>query len=244
MHGLRAMHDVQHHYFVTDRPDRKQVELYIEASYRDKNLSFALKRIGQQGDTHMYRLKIAEYAYPTQKLAFRQPGWADSMHVVYQNTPVLAAEDGYIVLNQPLSAGDSIDINITYRKVILNSQREPTLLSDLDQQSTKGTLQYGPYLMGVDGYSDPTFTAEPASNVIFIGSLRSVSGDSVWTSPTVAMAAQYQHGGYPSQLSTYLVPVAGQTFRRHGPFSMEMDFTRGAPQQDRHEMLNPWQPTN
>ncbi len=140
-------------------------------------------------------------------------------------------------------AGDTINISLEYQPTIITGEGKKIVLQDLDQRSVTGILQYGPYLMGVDGHVDPIFGAEPSSNVVFAGSLEPVAADleSVVRSD-VAMTAQYQHGGYPSQLSTWLVPIAQQTFSRHGPLKMRMAFTKGVPKQSNQEMLNPWQP--
>ena len=244
MHGLRAMYDLKNNYLVTTTPNRKQIELYVETSYKDDDLAFTLSQGEKDGDRHRYLLHITERKNPSLQLSFRKPPWAVAMKVSPGGSSVSASsEDTYVTLAQPVKNGDNITIELVYQKTIRTDQNETVALEDVDKRPVSGILQYGPYLMGVDGHVDPTFGAEPSSNVVFAGSLEPVMADleSVIQSD-VAITAQYQHGGYPSQLSTWLVPIAQQTFSRHGPLKMRMDFTKGVPKQNAQEMLNPWEP--
>ena len=243
MHGLRAMHEVKNKRLVTTTPDRKQVELYLETTYEDDDLAFTIAQEGKENDHYSYTLTVSKVNNPPVQLALRKPAWATTMRVSQGNTAVAASpNDAYVALVQPVRNGDTIHVALTYRKMLLTDEKQITP-ETLGKQPVSGILQYGPYLMGVDGHVDPTFGAEPSSNVVFAGSLEPVTADleSVIRSD-VAIAAQYQHGGYPSQLSTWLVPIAQQTFSRHGPLKMRMDFTKGVPRQNDQEMLNPWQP--
>ena len=244
MHGLRAMHDVQTHYLVATTANRKQVNLYLETSYEDDDIAFTLSQNKKEGDRYHYTLDIIKLKNPQLQLSFRKPKWASAMDVFWKGaTKASASENAYATLEQPLKSGDKIELELEYRKAILTNRHTEIALEKLEERSIKGILRYGPYLMGVDGHVDPIFGAEPSSNVVFAGSLESVVAnlESV-VRANVAMTAQYQHGGYPSQLSTWLVPIAQQTFSRHGPLKMQMDFTRGTPKQSNQEMLNPWQP--
>ena len=244
MHGLRAMHDVKNHDLVTTTPDRTQIELYLETNYQDDNLAFTLSQGEKQDDTYQYVVNVTGAGDSSVLLSFRKPAWAATMQVTQGDSSVRASsEDTYVALAQPVKRGDTVTIALEYQKTILTDQSQEVVLENLDKRPVNGIFQYGPYLMGVDGHVDPTFTAEPSSNVVFAGSLEPVATDleSVIQSD-VAVTAQYQHGGYPSQLSTWLVPIAQQTFSRHGPLKMRMDFTKGVPQQNNQEMLNPWQP--
>ncbi|MGB3849470.1 MAG: beta-L-arabinofuranosidase domain-containing protein [Tunicatimonas sp.] len=243
MHGLRAMHDVKHNYLVTTTPAGKRVEMYLETTYQDDGLAFTIDQDGKSNDRYSYTLTIDKVNSSTQ-LALRRPAWATAMRVSQGDSSVAASsDDAYLTLAQPVESGDTIKIELSYRKIILTDQGQQVSPEELSKQPVSGVLQYGPYLMGADGYVDPTFLAEPSSNVVFAGSLEPVAADleSVVQSD-VAITAQYQHGGYPSQLSTWLLPIAQQTFTRHGPLKMRMDFTTGVPRQNDQEMLNPWQP--
>ncbi len=244
MHGLRAMHDLKDNFMVTTTPDRKQLELYLETTYEDNDLAFTVSQDGKEGDAYSYQLAVKEVNNAPLQLSLRKPGWAAAMRVAHGDASVAASpEDPYVALNAPVKSGDTIRITLTYRKILRTGQEQAIALEAVDKQPVGGILQYGPYLMGVDGHVDPTFGAEPSSNVVFAGSLEPVAADleSVVQSD-VAITAQYQHGGYPSQLSTWLMPIAQQTFTRHGPLKMRMEFTKGIPQQNNQEMLNPWQP--
>ena len=244
MHGLRAMHDVKNNYLVTTTPDRKQVELYPETTYEDDDLAFTIAQDGKENDRYSYTLTINRASNPPTQLVLRKPAWAADMRVTHEGSSLEASpDDDYLALEQPVKKGDEISITLTYQRTLRTDRNQEVALEKLGKQPMSGILQYGPYLMGVDGHVDPTFGAEPSSNVVFAGSLKPVAADleSVVQSD-VAVAAQYQHGGYPSQLSTWLVPIAQQTFTRHGPLKMRMDFTTGIPQPNNQEMLNPWQP--
>lgn len=244
MHGLRAMHDLKDNFMVTTTPNRKQLELYVETTYEDDDIALTVSQDGKENDAYSYALTIAELDDPQLQLALRKPAWATAMSVSHGGSSINASpSDAYVTLAKPLKNGDKITVVLTYQKVLRTDQEQEVALEKLGKQPVSGILQYGPYLMGVDGHVDPTFGAEPSSNVVFAGSLEPVAADleSVVQSD-VAITAQYQHGGYPSQLSTWLVPIAQQTFSRHGPLKMRMDFTTGVPQQNDQEMLNPWQP--
>ncbi len=244
MHGLRAMHDLKDNFMVTTTPNRKQLELYLETTYEDDDLAFTVSQDGKEGDQYSYTLIITELNNPQTQLSLRKPTWATAMRVSSGNSSVDASvSDACVTLAEPLKNGDKITITLTYQKVLRPDQQQKIALEELNKQPVSGILQYGPYLMGVDGQVDPTFGAEPSSNVVFAGSLEPVAADleSVVQS-NVAITAQYQHGGYPSQLSTWLMPIAQQTFTRHGPLKMRMEFTKGIPRQNDQEMLNPWQP--
>ncbi len=244
MHGLRAMHDLKDNFMVTTTPDRKQLELYLETTYEDDEVAFTVSQDGKEDDAYLYTLTISKLNNPPLQLALRKPAWATAMNVSQGNSSVAASPgDAYVTLAEPLKNGDKITVTLTYQKVLRPDQKQEIALETLGKQPVSGILQYGPYLMGVDGHVDPTFEAEPSSNVVFAGSLEPVAADLEGVVQSdVAITAQYQHGGYPSQLSTWLVPIAQQTFTRHGPLKMRMDFTKGVPQQNDQEMLNPWQP--
>lgn len=244
MHGLRAMHEVRENYLITTFSDRKQVNLYLETAYEDDGIAFNLSQDEKEGDQYHYQLEITKVKNPQQQLSFRKPAWAVAMKVSQRGSSVNASmKDTYVTLPEPVKQSDTINISLEYQPTIITDEGKKIALQDLNEHSVVGILQYGPYLMGVDGHVDPIFGAEPSSNVVFAGSLEPVAADleSVVRSD-VAMTAQYQHGGYPSQLSTWLLPIAQQTFTRHGPLKMRMAFTKGVPKQNNQEMLNPWQP--
>ncbi len=244
MHGLRAMHDVKNNSLIITTPDRKQVELYLETTYEDDDLAFTISQDGKENDRYSYTLTITGVGNPPTQLALRKPAWAADMRVTHGGSSLEASpDDDYVALAQPVKKGDKIIVALTYQRMLRTDRNQEVALDKLGKQPVSGILQYGPYLMGVDGHVDPTFGAEPSNNVVFAGSLDPVAADleSVVRS-NVAIAAQYQHGGYPSQLSTWLVPIAQQTFTRHGPLKMRTDFTKGVPQPNNQEMLNPWQP--
>ena len=246
MHGLRAMHQVKEHHMVVTSADDKQLNLYLETTYEDDDLAFTVSQQGKEGNQYDYQVVIADIKNPQQSLSFRKPAWAAAMSVSQGNATVEASsEDTYVTLTEPMKRGDTITVAFTYRQMILTEEGKKIALEEVGKRSVQGILQYGPYLMGVDGHVDPTFEAEPSSNVVFAGSLEPVAADleSVVRS-NVAMTAQYQHGGYPSQLSTWLMPIAQQTFTRHGSLKMRMSFTKGVPKQNNQEMLNPWKPYN
>lgn len=243
MHGLRAMHDLKDNFMVTTTPDRKQLELYLETTYEDDDIALTVSQDGKENDAYSYTLTITKLNDSQLQLVLRKPAWAAAMSVSHGGSSItVSPSDAYVTLAKPPKSGDTISVCLTYQKLLLTDQKQVSLEA-LGKQPVSGILQYGPYLMGVDGHVDPTFGAEPSSNVVFTGSLEPVAADleSVVQS-NVAIAAQYQHGGYPSQLSTWLVPIAQQTFSRHGPLKMRMEFTTGVPQQNNQEMLNPWQP--
>ena len=244
MHGLRAMHDLKNNFMVTTAPNRKQLELYLETTYEDDDLAFRVSQDGKDGDQYSYTLTIIELNNPSTRLSLRKPAWATAMNVSYGDSSIDASpNDAYVALAEPLKNGDKITVALIYQTVLRPDPQQEVALESLEKRPVSGILQYGPYLMGVDGHVDPTFGAEPSSNVVFAGSLEPVAADleSVVQSD-VAITAQYQHGGYPSQLSTWLVPIAQQTFTRHGPLKMRMEFTKSIPRQNDQEMLNPWQP--
>ena len=244
MHGLRAMHDVKNNSLITTTPDRKQVELYLETTYEDDDLAFTISQDGKENDRYSYTITITGVGNSPVPLALRKPAWAADMRVIHEGASLKASpNDGYVALTQPVKNGDKISVALTYQRTLRTDRNQKVALEKLGKQPMSGILQYGPHLMGVDGHVDPTFGAEPSSNVVFAGSLEPIAADleSVVQSD-VAVAVQYQHGGYPPQLSTWLVPIAQQTFTRHGPLKMRMDFTTGVPQPNNQEMLNPWQP--
>ena len=244
MHGLRAMHEVKNNHLVINIGERKQINLYLETTYEDDDIAFTLSQSEKEGNQYHYQIEVTELKNLQKQLSFRKPVWAAAMNVSQGSKSVRASpKDTYVTLLEPVKRGDKIKVSLEYQPTIITDEGKKIALQDLNERSVSGILQYGPYLMGVDGHVDPIFGAEPSSNVVFAGSLEPVAADleSVVRSD-VAMIAQYQHGGYPSQLSTWLIPIAQQTFSRHGPLKMRMSFTKGVPKQSNQEMLNPWQP--
>ncbi len=243
MHGLRAMYEVQANDMVGQISENKKLNLYLETSYEDDAIAFQMSKAQKQGDTHYYLLEVLDVKDTATRLAFRQPPWAAAIKLSVNGKEITRApEGGYVTLAQPLKKGDKISIALPFRRMLMTDRNKAITLDKIDKQTVTGILQYGPYLMGVDDRIDPTFNAEPNNNVVYATSLQPAGANMEGVVRSdVAISAQYQHGGFPSQLLTWLIPIAEQTYSRHGYLKMKMDFTT-TPSQNEQDMLNPWQP--
>jgi hypothetical protein len=76
-------------------------------------------------------------------------------------------------------------------------------------------------LLGADDKEDPTFTAEPNENLVYInpaGQAVSVNG---------VYPIRYKHAGFPSNMESSLRPVSALTFDKHGYLMTKLVFAAG-----------------
>jgi DUF1680 family protein len=218
MHGLRAMYEIKNRYATEEFEGGTKLNLYIESSYSNKNISFSVDRKGLQTGSETFQIRIKTSQNGGGGIFLRIPEYATTADInINRQARPLTVSNGYVKI-ESVNAGDLIQVSFKYSVKIIDENRNiisPEQLSNGKQ--VKGFLHYGPYLMGVDNKTDEVFTSEPNDNIIYL--------DHAMLTGTGYYSVRYRHGGFPSDLSTILKPVSELTFNGHGYVMVRMFFS-------------------
>jgi len=216
MHGLRAMYEIKNRYATEEFEGGTKLNLYIESSYSNKNISFSVDRKGLQIGSETFQIRIKSSQIGGGGIFLRIPEYATIADIsINGQARPLTVSNGYAKI-ESVNTGDLIQVSFKYLVKIIEENKNiisPEQLSN--GKPVKGFLHYGPYLMGVDNKTDEVFTSEPNDNIIYLDhAMLTGAGYSV----------RYRHGGFPSDLSTILKPVSELTFNGHGYVMVRMFF--------------------
>ena len=253
MHGLRALYAVQHQYMVQNQSDVRKLNLFLETDYHDNDLAFTIRKKPSKNQTHFYSIAILENKDKKTPLALRIPSWSQDMAVTINGQIAKGSLEGdYFWLKDKISTGDTITVGFDFALRIFKPSGESTTLENVHKSQISGALCYGPYLMGIDGNIDPTFTAEPQNNLIDATSIKPVSAEIAQSKvinnvpfKNEYLQAMYQHGGFPSNLQTIIRPVASLTYDKPGYLMVVLDFNGGINttfQSKDDSLFVPWKP--
>ena len=216
MHGLRAMYEVRKNYLAEETASGIKINLYVETAYHGHNIEYAMVKDKVENGLHWYNIKINTVKPNSGPLALRIPGWVEKAVIWVNGKKVnTTPKQGYISIDK-FVAGDVIRIGFVYKTNIYTADGNVVGLAQLTEVPVVGYLHYGPYLLGVDDKLDPTFTAEPNRNTIYMKHAKPAANS--------YYSMRYQHDGFPSDLPGKLRPVSTLTFDKHGYLMIRLSF--------------------
>jgi len=239
MHGLRAMYEIKQHYLAEENTAGVHINLYLETSYHGRSIDYELRKMKPAEKLQQYSIKVTRLQAGIGAVYLRMPEWATEARLwINEKSTPIASQDGYLKLPK-LAAADVIKIGFGYKVNIQTPDGRSLDLAQLSTSPVTGYLHYGPWLLGADDKEDPTFTAEPNENIVYIhpaGQAVSVNG---------VYNIRYKHAGFPSNMESRLRPVSALTFDKHGYLMTKLVFAAGegkntAPQAA--SMLAPFDP--
>lgn len=212
MHGLRAMYEVRDLFLLGNNKEGRQLNLYLETDYQDRNCGLSIRKNGFKDGIHDYKITINKWL-KKDSLSLRIPGWCETATLKLNGKPVaIKSGSKYLTLKRLAKQGDVITIGLRYA-IRVKTDKGLIALNAIPT-NVKGNLLYGPYLLGVDDKIDPSFTAEPNVNIIYSKTIQNAS--LMLRGADNYLTAFYKHGGYPSYMQTIIRPVSELTFDKHG----------------------------
>jgi hypothetical protein len=251
MHCLWTMYEVRKNYMVEYKKESPRLNLYLDTDYKDEQISFSVSRESRQGGFHFYKMRF-NYCRSSIPPMYRMPQWATGVTALINGKKAVTdIRDGYIYLHKKIAAGDVIRIGFIFKEDIVTKNGKEILPGQVTVP-IKGFFHYGPYLMGDDEKIDPTFSAEPNDNIIFIKTLANTKKTlpapiRISSAIDSYLTVHYEHGGYPSYLQTVLRPVSELTYDGHGYLTTYLSFSSaGHPEtlERSKSMLEPFQHVN
>lgn len=221
MHGLRAMYEIKQHYLADENTAGVHINLYLETSYHGRSIDYELRKMKPAGKLQQYSIKVTRLQAGSGAVYLRMPEWAAEarLWINEKGTPI-TAQDGYLKLPK-LAAADVIKIGFVYKVNIQTPDGRSLDITQLTTSPVTGYLHYGPWLLGADDKEDPTFTAEPNENIVYLNPAgQAVNANGVYN-------IRYKHAGFPSNMESRLRPVSALTFDKHGYLMTKLVFAAG-----------------
>ena len=212
MHGLRALYDLREHDMVEYDGGYYKIALYLETTFYDNRVTLSLSRGPVGNDHHFYRIIIGRRDRKSDAFVLRLPPWAVDPVLKLNGKPLdFKVSNGQLFPGQKLKDADTLEVGFKYQFKVIMADKEQINVGAI-QSKVKGSIIYGPNLLCVDDKTDPVYTAEPNSNIVYTTTFnagrRGLHSDS-WE-------VFYTHAGYPSYARTLLKPIADLTFSKHG----------------------------
>jgi len=150
LHGLRAFPDIFAHVFHTN-----ETTLFYDLPVDGQVVTLGLKveaesRLEKDGGI---ALRVLYSIGGDQTIAIRKPFWAKELQARF-GTQLLSSEakDGYLLIRRPWKAGDRLSLKYTLRTQAVPHSGQPELFA----------LFHGPWMLGVDSHTSPSFFDEPS----------------------------------------------------------------------------------
>jgi len=203
LHGLRCFPDLQQNAFRVDGAVLRY-EIPLDAWVETETLTASAKSTLPQNGT--VRIRIEKGSSERQRIAVRQPAWADAVSLSLNGTgPIEPVRQGYISVEKPWIQGDVIELKYQMK-----------LRSESSDIAGRQTFWHGPWLLGVSAEQNPGYFNELTADNRLIAAAGPVNGTSAKTSafsvPIAATEMTYAQAEYPDQPGTvHLRPIAEQT---------------------------------
>jgi len=238
MAGLRVMQMVRNDYFAEQNDGKVQLNLFLDTDYANEDIVFSVSKGKMLEDLHTYNVCIEKVNNPNLQFSVRYPSWAETIETFLNGKKVdNRLMNGYLVIDNKLSAGDLVQLRIKYRVKIIKPDNTSVPLKDVEQP-VYGALCYGPYVMGVDVKADIVFSSEPSNNIVFTNTITNGAGNKALDSITAGsfagdayLLANYKHDGFPSYYQTVFRPVSELSFLRHPFMQISTNFASEASEQ-------------
>ncbi|MBX7254957.1 MAG: glycoside hydrolase family 127 protein [Candidatus Hydrogenedentes bacterium] len=218
MHGMRAFRDVLDA-VVTCDSNRVRVNLIDSVQWTNDEfgITTTADRSSKNGVLRIRVDKAPEKGVP---ISIRVPDWMLGESVASGGQPLKSGkEDGYLVLDKSLRAGETAELSFEYKLQFLMRDGTVADVSQLTAEPTEAMVQYGPWLLGIDEHFNPLFYSEPMSdNVVTIPAAPRLDESRIGSALAVNAAhlqCNYVHGGYPDVQQVTLRPVSERTL--HAP---------------------------
>ncbi len=239
MHGLRALYDVSAHNMVEYNGKYYKINLYLETTFYDNRITLSLSKRPMVNDHHFYRIIIGRKDHISDAFALRLPPWAVDPVLKLNGKPIdFKVSTGRLLPGQKLRNADTLEVGFKYQFKVITADKEQINVEAI-RSKVKGSIIYGPNLLCVDDKTDPVYTAEPNSNIVYTTTFKADKEQLYRNYKEVF----YSHAGYPSYARTLLKPVADLTFSKHGYILTNFILT---PVKDKNQfdqdnsMLEPW----
>ncbi len=210
LHGLRCFPEIERHAFRTEG-EGVYYDLPVSSSYSHEKLSIEAQSSLERDASVVLKITSASGAAET-SIMVRHPEWAVSIELRLNGSVIAPKEqDGYLIASRSWKTGD-----------VLELQYRPVIRREVKVADRRGSLFYGPWLLGLDRLdSEPYFNEETAQNVLIGSRADMVSAHASGTPPESGKSFEvpishfpigYRQAEYPMQPGiTILRPVCEQT---------------------------------
>jgi DUF1680 family protein len=160
------------------------------------------------------------------KFAFRVPGWCSSWTALINNEPVLAPQNGYVIISRVWRKDDCIDINFDMPPVLYSAN--PAVREDIG----KAALMRGPIVYCVEEADnggdlhrytlkgDPHFKTHYAEDLL--GGIVRITGDSIKLETEWQQNVLYRRTGPDTYSPKQLVWIPYYAWANRGPGEMRV----------------------
>ena len=212
-HGLRAFPDIARAAFHAE-PTRLCYDLPVDGQGAINGLTVqADSRLAQDATVSLTVTKADKAEH---SLSIRQPVWASALEIkVNRQTITGVAKTGAVEIQRRWQKGDTLTVQYGLR----------TRLLPKPQDASRVAIWHGPWLLGVNEQTEPTFFDEPMERNRVLLPATAANGDlplkavvktnekpNQFTAPAAHLALPYLPGGYLAQPQTAtLRPIAEHT---------------------------------
>jgi len=227
MHGHRALADVLASSIVK-QGHRIVLTLMAEARWREGTAEITATRAFGSDGTVTWRVE-GRGLDSSDRIVVRRPAWADRSRGLDIASSPGSADPAFTEIVPTAGGRASSTIELTPVVRLQSRTGEVVDWRNHGKDTVEGALQYGPWLLAADEAREPLFFGEPwPENVVHLPAAPAVGATAAagTNAPSIAMHAEYEHGGFGGVQPVTLSPLSALTDGRQRTMAVWLRYRR------------------